>query len=334
MQPSPKRRGLDAREFFIQPCTGMNLIPISHALSEARAEHDYKCPGDVPIELGPAHQYYDDLDEDDRHDYWIQDGILCALIRCPGGYHEEFKDLVQGCLLKKFEAECRAYVKGSGSKIQRLNNPAGCHNEIGKEPDSSISMRPRNRGSQVYPIVVSEVAVNHEDETMLFSEVAAWLSHPSDTRYALASKLKEARDGTLSLDMFLFEGDDPATTAQERRTAQQELEQNAENRRAKRLPVAEEQASEKKWCRPRTDHGRYTADMFREEYSLNLKCHWHLEEDDKQTVTLSLKKSKLFGLADVPEPFKKGSLTIPMTRAIRQFFQDARYEREIKGSRE
>ena len=54
------------------------------------------------------------------------------------------------------------------------------------------------------PVLIVEVASRHESHHLLMSKLATWFTNPSDVKFALAAKLKFARE-TVIVELYLFE---------------------------------------------------------------------------------------------------------------------------------
>lgn len=66
-----------------------------------------------------------------------------------------------------------------------LINLLGCRSIFGKVPDAGFTIVPRNSCIIEYPVLVSEIAVTHENLDILLYEGAAWLSERTPVQYFL-----------------------------------------------------------------------------------------------------------------------------------------------------
>jgi hypothetical protein len=189
-------------EAFLDFVEFIYKMDILDAVEISKQRHNVICPGEVNICLGKAVEF--DLSNSGEVDVLVQNGEVFHLLHCPKVAHEvviaEIFVAVNDALRDSLGAFVRRNLVWAGTTDALVQNKQGCHAWQAKQPDNQLWVDPRYFKGRKFPILVFEVASQHEDLHMLLCEGSMWLNADTDVNMAFLVKIWPLKK---QLELFL-----------------------------------------------------------------------------------------------------------------------------------
>lgn len=280
----------------------LNCKSLKTAMDNAKWNHSIQCQGEGLVSIGLENEFFDDFDEDDHRDYWIQNGEIFAIIKCPKEPHERVARFLENLARETINRTIgQTVVDSTGSATRLVRNFLAFHSLFEKEPDGSIMIRPRWNGSQRMPVIVVEVASSHETYHLLMCEIAAWFASPLDVQYAIAAKIKKTKTDC-SVEIFLFKNVSKIVSLEEKESKLIQMSNELSNQKMSRknLSLTIEDLPRKRFCEQIGPVNFHSSEDLFNNYKLTLIKSFLLNKslEDLDKAHFSINLAHIFREAD------------------------------------
>lgn len=184
-------------------------IPVEPLARLEAERHKETCEAEMTHKLVASRDmlYLGPLDEIDVNDngetaIWVENGKVYHTIRCPPNV--PYQSLLSTMIWLSLVGNC---WENSDKAFPIQNGDT----KFWRKPTTSFSLRQSINRNQRYPVVVMEMAGNHESLHRLLCKASVWLNEHTDVAYCFVVKMdvKNPQDVTI----YILERTEPAATS-------------------------------------------------------------------------------------------------------------------------